>query len=84
MSYMDQKSCHNLIYSKCLKRTYLYASAFFISLLNIQIVMDRDRPETIHEDVESAIFANRENVNPQQQQQSVEHQSSGKDSTPNR
>ena len=53
-------------------------------MLNIQIVMDRDRPETIHEDVESAIFANRENVNPQQQQQSAEHHSSGKDSTPNR
>ena len=46
--------------------------------------MDRDRPETIHEDVESAIFANRENVNPQQSAADHHSGSSGKDSTPNR
>ena len=44
--------------------------------------MDRDRPETIHEDEESAQF-NRENVNPLEPGNSSTNTTT-KDATPNR
>ena len=52
----------------------------FSKIFNLQN-MDRDRPETIHEDVESCKFSsNRENIDPE----IFSSSQNSKDSTPNR